>query len=80
MIVGFGRSLPKGRLPVYSVGDEAEARLLLAMACPMNAHGDYVAVELAREQTLANLQRFSDRLDCVHEMLKANGRCRCSTT
>jgi hypothetical protein len=50
------------------------------MACPMNAHGQYVAVELAREQTIENLQRFSDRLDAVHEMLKANGRCRCSTT
>jgi len=78
--VGFGRSLPKGRLPVYSVGDEAEARLLLAMACPMNAHGQYVAVELAREQTIENLQRFSDRLEAVHERLKANGRCRCLTT
>ena len=78
--MGFGRSLPKGRLPVYSVGDEAEARLLLAMACPMNAHGQYVAVELAREQTIENLQRFSDRLDAVHERLKANGRCRCLTT
>ena len=78
--MGFGRSLPKGRLPVYSFGDEAEARLLLAMACPMNTQGEYAAVELAREQTLANLQRFSDRLDGVHEMLKANGRCRCSTT
>lgn len=78
--MGFGRSLPKGRLPVYSVGDEAEARLLLAMACPMNAHGQYVAVELAREQTIENLQRFSDRLEAVHERLKANGRCRCLTT
>jgi hypothetical protein len=46
----------------------------------MNAHGQYVAVELAREQTIENLQRFSDRLDGVHRMLKANGRCRCSTT
>ena len=78
--MGFGRSLPKGRLPVYSVGDEAEARLLLATACPMNARGQYVAVELASEQTIENLQRFSDRLDSIHEMLKANGRCRCSTT
>lgn len=77
MIVGFGTELPDGFLPVYSVADEEEARDLVILACPTNLHGQYIAPELAREQTLENLQAFSDRLHAAHAFLQARGNCRC---
>lgn len=64
-------------LPVYSVGTEEEAQELIILACPTNAQGEHIAPELAREQTLENLDRFSERLDRAHELLKKNGRCTC---
>ncbi len=75
--MGFGESLKDGTLPVYSVGDAAEARELLVLACPTNINGQFVARELLEAQTLENLQAFSDRLDRAHELLKKNGQCRC---
>lgn len=64
-------------LPVYSLGTEEEAQELIVLACPTNGRGEYVAPELAQEQTLENLARFSERLDRAHELLKKNGRCTC---
>ena len=66
-------------MPVYSVADEKEAEALLVMACPMDRHsGKYYAPELAREQTLENLDAFSDRLDLMHDIIVKTGRCRCT--
>ena len=48
---------------MFSVDTEEEAKKLLVVACPTNINGQYVAPELAREQTLENLYAFSDRLD-----------------
>lgn len=73
----YGRSVPKGYLPVFSVGTEEEAGRLLAQACEMNIQGDYIARELAEHQTLDNLFAFGDRLTKHHEALKKSGRCDC---
>lgn len=67
-------------MPVYSVGSEAEARALLTLACPTNLKGQFVAPELAREQTLENLDRFSDRLDRLHALLIRAETCACKPT
>ena len=76
-MVRFGPKCPRGFLPVYSVGDEEEAKALLIASCPRNYQGEFVAEELAQEQTLERLQVFSDRLHTNHERLKAAGLCRC---
>jgi hypothetical protein len=60
--VGFGRKLPRGYLPVFSTNTEEEAKELIVMCCPLGYDGHYYARELAHEQTLENLQRFSDKL------------------
>ena len=65
-------------LPAYSVETEACAQALLVAACQTNERGEYVARELAFEQTLDNLEAFGDRLHSVHEMLEERGGCRCS--
>lgn len=78
MVVGFGRTLPKGNLPVYSVADEEEAGALIVLTCPTNQAGQYIAPELAEAQTLDNLDRFSDRLDRGHDRLRESGNCRCA--
>lgn len=58
----FGRTVPDGFLPVFSVDTEEEARTLIVATCPRQEDGTYYARELAAEQTLENLQAFSDRL------------------
>jgi len=78
--VDFGSKVPRGRLPVFSVADEAEARRLLVLACPKTDDGQFYAPELADEQTLENLDRFSDRLDRAHAVLMRTGGCRCTPT
>jgi hypothetical protein len=77
VVVRYGRCLEDGFLPVFSVADEEEARDLLIATCPTNAHGEFVARELVEEQTLENLQAFSDKLAKVHAILKEKGFCRC---
>ncbi len=61
-MVGFGRNLPDGYLPVFSVDTEDEADELLRFACGTLPDGSYFARELILEQTLENLAAFSDRL------------------
>ncbi len=73
-----GPCLDKGFLPVFSVADAEEAEMLIVLACPTNMKGEYIAPELAEEQTLKNLEAFSTKLDRAHDMLKQAGRCRCS--
>lgn len=77
MIVGFGRTCAKGSLPVYAVADEKEAQDLIVLSCETNIRGEYLARELVQEQTLENLDAFSERLDRMHDILKRNGHCRC---
>lgn len=67
--VGFGRGpIPKGALPVFSTNDEDEAERLITAACPRDMAGNYYARELAEEQTLENLEAFSQRLQKIYDM------------
>ena len=72
-----GRRCPDGHLPVYSVADEQEAEALIRLACPRDGGGQFYARELVQEQTLDNLELFSDRLDAAHDVLERTGQCRC---
>jgi hypothetical protein len=62
---------------VFSVDTEEEAEKLIRLCCPTDVDGNYFARELAEEQTLENLQAFSDKLARGHELLVKAGRCSC---
>ena len=63
---------------MFSVGTEKEAEKLLVMCCPKDYSGkEFVARELAAEQSLDNLQAFSDHLAQGHERLVESGQCEC---
>lgn len=66
----YGRTVPRGFLPVYSVDTEEEAKNLLVFACPKNVDGEFVAPELVEEQTIPNLFAFGDRLAKAHDIMK----------
>ncbi len=68
MEVGHGPkgSRPAGSLPVFTVQNSDEARKLLTLACPLNYRGQYVAPELAQEQTMENLEAFGARLEQLY--------------
>lgn len=68
----YGRTPEPGFLPIYSVDTEEEAHDLLLLACGRNQYGEFIAKELAAEQTLENLYAFGARLEKAHERLKAN--------
>lgn len=55
---------------MFSVDTEQEARDLIVLACPTNIRGEYIAPELAREQTLENLDKFGERLAKFYEVVK----------
>lgn len=76
----YGRTVEKGFLPVYSVDTEEEAKSLIVLSCPTNMAGEYIAPELAQEQTLENLDAFSERLDKAHTLMKQKGFCTCAET
>lgn len=69
--------VPDGSLPVFSVDQESEAKLLRAMTCKMDTPGVYYAPELADAQTIENLLAFGDRVATAHDGLVARGSCRC---
>ena len=75
----YGRRAPgNGWLPVFSVGSEEEGVRLLAIACSKNYSGDYVAFDLARSQTLENLESFGRQLAEWHDRyLAGTARCEC---
>lgn len=64
--------MPDGMLPVFSTNTEDEARKLIALCCPIDYDGNYFARELREEQTLENLQKFSDRLQRGWDHMKRN--------
>lgn len=51
---------------MFTTRNRAEAEALITLACPMNHAGEYIAPELAEEQTMANLNAFSDRLEDLY--------------
>ena len=76
VIVGYGFLVPEGAMPVFSVDTEEEAKALIVAACPLNYDGEYFSRELAQEQTLENLQAFSDKLAyCWQLMEEAKSTC-----
>jgi hypothetical protein len=76
VIVGYGFLVPEGAMPVFSVDTEEEAKALIVTACPLNYDGEYFSRELAQEQTLENLQAFSDKLAyCWQLMEEAKSTC-----
>lgn len=68
--MGFGRKLPDGYLPVFSVNTEDEAKRLITLTCPMGLDGHYYARELAESQTVENLLTFSDKLARAWALMK----------
>ncbi len=49
------------------------------MTCGTNAEGEYVARELAEEQTLETLEAFSERITMMHDTyLRGTDRCDCT--
>ena len=75
-----GLHLQEGFLPVFTVGTQEEAETLILLTCPRGMDGEFYARELADEQTLENLEAFSEKLDKAHDALVANGNCRCGGT
>jgi len=75
--VRYGRSVPDGFLPVFSVGSEAEAKSLLTVACQTNIDGEFIARELAQDQTIDGLFAFGERLEKMHERMVERGLCEC---
>jgi hypothetical protein len=47
---------------------------LLTLACPTNRAGQFIAPELADEQTFENLQAFSDRLHDAAQKIGIAGK------
>ena len=47
---------------MFTTDTREEAEALITLACPMNSAGQYVAPELAQEQTMENLDAFGSRL------------------
>jgi hypothetical protein len=66
-------TVPEGSLQVFSVDTEEQARKLLVAACQTNLRGEFIASELAAEQTIENLDAFSARLADTAEKIKLFG-------
>lgn len=57
---------------MFSVDTEEEAHTLLVRTCSTNVRGEFVAEELAGEQTIENLFAFGDRLRANYADMKAS--------
>ncbi len=66
----YGRTVPEGFLPVYSVDTEEEAQRLLVATCGTNYEGEFVARELIEGQTLRALCEFGERLADTHARIR----------
>lgn len=58
---------------MFSVNTEEDAEQLISLCCPRDAAGNYYARELAVEQTLENLELFSDKLARGYALLVEKG-------
>lgn len=50
-----------------------EAQRLIVMTCPTDMAGQHYARELAEDQTLENLGKFSDRLERAYNQIQPIG-------
>lgn len=74
MVVRYGRTVPRGFLPVFSVDTEEEAEQLLLLTCSTNAADEYIAFELAmagEDRTLEMLRAFGDKLAAAYEVMRS---------
>ena len=56
---------------MFTTDTKEEAEALLSLACSTNMKGEYISRELYQEQTMENLQTFSNRLDDIyHKYIK----------
>ena len=62
---------------MYSVGTDTEAKRLITLTCSLGYDGEYYSNELSQEQTIGNLEAFSEKLDKAHVLLVKSGRCTC---
>ena len=58
---------------MFSTDTEKQARRLLVAACETNVNGEFIAKELATDQTVENLIAFGDRLAEVAERMNLFG-------
>ena len=58
---------------MFTTDTPEEASALIALACPTNLNGDHYAPELAREQTIENLNAFSARLADLYDRFIKRG-------
>lgn len=56
---------------MFSVDTEEQAQQLIILTCPRDDRGIHYARELAHEQTLENLQAFSDKLARGWDIMQA---------
>ena len=54
-------------MPVFTTNTLEASKMLVELSCGTNIKGDYIANELAEEQSMKNLQMFSDRLNQIYE-------------
>ena len=67
----YGRgAMPDGFLPVFSTDTEEEALDVVVATCSLGLDGNYYSPELAREQTLENLQMLGDKMEHVYQMIR----------
>ena len=66
-------TIPKGSLQVFSVHTEQQAERLLVASCERNLNGQFVARELATEQTIDNLFMFGERLRKMAKLINLFG-------
>ncbi len=72
-------TVPKGFLPVTSVGSEEEAKALLISGCSFDSKlGEFFSQELNQEQTLERLYSFGKKLEAIHDQyFKGTKQCHC---
>ena len=58
---------------MFSTDTEKQAHSLIVAACETSQAGDYLARELVTDQSIENLEAFSDRLAVVAERMKLFG-------
>jgi hypothetical protein len=68
--VRVGTTCPKGFLPVFSCDTKKEAHDLIVATCSRDLDGNYYSEELAKDQSLETLERFSQKLERVYALMK----------
>lgn len=62
---------------MFAVADDEEAKALVILVGNRGGDGELYARELVEDQTLENLEAFSERCDRAHDYIVKAGHCRC---